>query len=77
MEQRNGRIDRYGQTHPPTIAFLYAEDSYEGEVLKRLVLKIEAQMRMLGSVAKVCSNAQWTTSRSHSGAFAWMATWSS
>ncbi len=58
MEQRNGRIDRYGQTHPPTIAFLYAEDSYEGEVLKRLVLKIEAQMRMLGSVGDVLGQIQ-------------------
>jgi len=58
MEQRNGRIDRYGQTQPPTIAFLYAEDSYEGEVLKRLVLKIEAQMRMLGSVGDVLGQIQ-------------------
>jgi superfamily II DNA/RNA helicase len=58
MEQRNGRIDRYGQKHPPIIAFLYAEDSYEGEVLKRLVLKIEAQMRMLGSVGDVLGQIQ-------------------
>jgi hypothetical protein len=58
MEQRNGRIDRYGQTYPPTIAFLYAKDSYEGEVLKRLVLKIEAQMRMLGSVGDVLGQIQ-------------------
>jgi superfamily II DNA/RNA helicase len=58
MEQRNGRIDRYGQTKPPTIAFLYVEDSYEGEVLKRLVLKIEAQMRMLGSVGDVLGQIQ-------------------
>jgi hypothetical protein len=26
MEQCNGRIESYGQTQPPTIAFLYAED---------------------------------------------------
>jgi superfamily II DNA or RNA helicase len=58
MEQRNGRIDRYGQKQAPVIAFLYAEDSYEGEVLKRLVLKIEAQMRRLGSVGDVLGQIQ-------------------
>ena len=58
MEQRNGRIDRYGQTHPPIIGFLYAKDSYEGEVLKRLVLKIEAQIRKLGSVGDVLGQFQ-------------------
>lgn len=58
MEQRNGRIDRYGQKLPPTIGFLYAEDSYEGEVLKRLVFKIEAQMRRLGSVGDVLGQIQ-------------------
>ena len=58
MEQRNGRIDRYGQTHPPVIGFLYAADSYEGEVLKRLVLKIEAQILKLGSVGDVLGQFQ-------------------
>ena len=58
MEQRNGRIDRYGQTYAPVIGFLYAADSYEGEVLKRLVLKIEAQVRKLGSVGDVLGQFQ-------------------
>lgn len=58
LEQRNGRIDRYGQTHPPVIAFLYAADSYEGEVLKRLILKIEAQIKKLGSVGDVLGQIQ-------------------
>lgn len=58
LEQRNGRIDRYGQTKAPVIAFLYAEDSYEGEVLKRLVQKIEAQLRKLGSVGDVLGQIQ-------------------
>ena len=58
MEQRNGRIDRYGQTEPPVIAFLYAEGTYEGEVLKRLVLKIENQMRRLGSVGDILGQVQ-------------------
>lgn len=58
LEQRNGRIDRYGQTKPPVIAYLYAADSYEGEVLNRLVQKIEAQLRKLGSVGDVLGQIQ-------------------
>jgi superfamily II DNA or RNA helicase len=58
LEQRNGRIDRYGQTKPPVIAYLYAADSYEGEVLNRLVQKIEAQLQRLGSVGDVLGQIQ-------------------
>jgi superfamily II DNA or RNA helicase len=41
LEQRNGRVDRYGQTRPPEIRYLYYSDSPEEEVLDRLVQKIE------------------------------------
>ena len=41
LEQRNGRVDRYGQTRPPEIRYLYYPDSPEEDVLDRLVQKIE------------------------------------
>ncbi|MHB8995891.1 MAG: helicase-related protein [Armatimonadota bacterium] len=58
MEQRNGRIDRYGQTQPPTIAFIYAQETYEGEILKRLLEKMEQQIKRLGSVGDVLGPLQ-------------------
>lgn len=58
LEQRNGRIDRYGQKHTPYISFLYAKDTYDGEVLKRLTMKIENQIRTLGSVGDVLGRLQ-------------------
>lgn len=42
LEQRNGRIDRYGQTRRPVISYLYYPDSPEEDVLARLIEKIEA-----------------------------------
>lgn len=44
LEQRNGRIDRYGQQQPPHIAYLFYADSPEDRVLDRLVARI-AQMQ--------------------------------
>jgi len=41
LEQRNGRVDRYGQTQPPIIKYLYYPDSPEDDVLSKLVEKIE------------------------------------
>lgn len=58
LEQRNGRIDRYGQKQTPHISFLYAKDTYDGEVLKRLTMKIENQIRSLGSVGDVLGRIQ-------------------
>jgi len=41
LEQRNGRVDRYGQTRPPIIRYLFYPHSPEDDVLHRLVEKIE------------------------------------
>jgi len=40
LEQRNGRIDRHGQTRPPVIRYLFYPDSPEDRILGRLVERI-------------------------------------
>jgi superfamily II DNA or RNA helicase len=40
LEQRNGRIDRYGQQRTPRIAYLFYGDSPEDQVLERLIHRI-------------------------------------
>lgn len=40
LEQRNGRIDRYGQRRTPQIAYLFYADSPEDRVLDRLIARI-------------------------------------
>ncbi|MBA5866432.1 MAG: hypothetical protein GDA67_07015 [Nitrospira sp. CR1.3] len=42
LEQRNGRIDRHGQTRRPIIRYLFYPDSPEDRVLDRLVQRIAA-----------------------------------
>jgi superfamily II DNA or RNA helicase len=41
LEQRNGRIDRYGQPHDPHIRYLYLADTFEERLLLRLIAKYE------------------------------------
>ena len=41
LEQRNGRIDRYGQTREPSIRYLYLAGSFEERLLLRLIAKYE------------------------------------
>ena len=41
LEQRNGRVDRYGQSRPPIIGYLFYPASPEEDVLHQLVEKIE------------------------------------
>jgi superfamily II DNA or RNA helicase len=58
LEQRNGRIDRYGQLHSPEIRYLiYAPDdpdvASDVRVVARLVAKEHAAHRALGDAATV------------------------
>lgn len=43
LEQRNGRIDRYGQTQTPFVTYLYLAGTFEERLLMRLVAKYEKQ----------------------------------
>jgi ERCC4-related helicase len=52
-EQRNGRIDRYGQTQPPEIYLLVATRSLEQRVAQIVVEKLERIAEQLGSVSNV------------------------
>ena len=50
LEQRMGRIHRYGQTHDPVVVInLVAEATREGRVLKTLLEKLESIRKELGS----------------------------
>ncbi|WP_422631764.1 helicase-related protein [Pseudokineococcus basanitobsidens] len=58
IEQRNGRIDRYGQKHPPRITTLALKPSSEGfsgdiRVLTRLVEREHEAHRALGDAASL------------------------
>jgi superfamily II DNA/RNA helicase len=47
LEQRNGRIDRYGQRHDPIVRYLYLRGTFEERILLRLIAKYERQRRRL------------------------------
>jgi len=49
LEQRMGRIHRYGQRKDVIIFNMVAEDTREGDVMKRLLDKIEEIRRVLGT----------------------------
>lgn len=48
LEQRNGRIDRFGQTRDPIVRYLYLGATFEERLLFRLIDKYEKQRRRLG-----------------------------
>ena len=47
LEQRNGRIDRYGQKDDPQIRYLYLRGTFEERILLRLIAKYERQRSRL------------------------------
>ncbi len=53
LEQRIGRIHRYGQKHTAQIYNLMIEDSKEADIFNLLAAKIEIIRRQLGSMAEV------------------------
>jgi hypothetical protein len=50
LEQRNGRIDRFGQKHEPIIRYLYLAGTFEERLLIRLISKYERQRKALSFV---------------------------
>jgi superfamily II DNA or RNA helicase len=56
LEQRNGRVDRYGQSREPIIKYLYYPDSPEDDVLALLVQKIERMTRDCVSAPDILGN---------------------
>lgn len=53
LEQRNGRVDRYGQSKTVTIYNLHLTDTYESEILERLKQKIERIRKEFGSTSEI------------------------
>ena len=49
LEQRMGRIHRYGQKYPVVVYNLVAENTREGQVLAKLFEKLEIMKKQLGS----------------------------
>jgi superfamily II DNA or RNA helicase len=47
LEQRNGRIDRYGQQYNPIVRYFFLRGTFEDRILLRLIAKYERQRNRL------------------------------
>lgn len=56
LEQRNGRIDRYGQQFQPQVRYLYLQGTFEQRLLARLLQKVENQRKRLTFVPDTLGN---------------------
>lgn len=67
LEQRNGRIDRYGQAFDPQVRYLYLTGTFEQRILLKLVAKFERQRRSLtfmpNTLGVVACEADATTTK--------------
>jgi Helicase conserved C-terminal domain len=53
LEQRNGRVDRYGQTQLVQVRYLHLEGTRDAEILERLRAKLAKIAEQLGSASDV------------------------
>ena len=60
LEQRNGRIDRYGQVRDPQIRYLYLAGTFEERLLLRLIAKYEKARAQLDCRCRTRSGSQRT-----------------
>jgi superfamily II DNA or RNA helicase len=66
LEQRNGRIDRFGQEQTPFVRYLFLCGTFEERILLRLIAKYERQRKLLTFVPNtlgVTSSAEATAER--------------
>jgi len=66
LEQRNGRIDRFGQAKPPIVRYLFLCGTFEQRILLRLIAKYERQRKLLTFVPNtlgVTASAEATAER--------------
>jgi len=61
LEQRNGRIDRYGQRFVPQVTYLHLAGTFEERLLLRLVEKYERQRARLTFVPDTLGHLGFTT----------------
>lgn len=66
LEQRNGRIDRFGQEQTPIVRYLFLCGTFEQRILLRLIAKYERQRKLLTFVPNtlgVTASAEATAER--------------